>query len=339
NTEVLELITKQLELPEGRGDVSLLYVLGFTTETLLQAGIITEDQAKMYAKLLSSASEKLIKAPSSLSDAEFERFVEMLRRAGYTDNEVVTPDVEEVMDYWKRSNEQYVSTIEIFQLKQVVNRLSKDQRAAIARRIIDTATSRVTERQLFRYHPRITWQDDVKELPTLGVEIEGPEALQRLQDSGILELARAFDEVGDVMDGKEVTRALEKISDGLRKSPRERELLGLVKMIIKIAPKTEPRIAHAAAVTIAKRFGTLGVYDHVTYVHGFRALAKRLTAAELIEFLKWPTCIGWQRGVIVEELASKRHFDQDFADVWELVDWVKKNKKELDLLTPPKRPK
>jgi hypothetical protein len=61
-----------------------------------------------------------------------------------------------------------------------------------------------------------------------------------------------------------------------------------------------------------------------------------LPVVDLVELLKNPFCVGPARRLVLEQLS--RHYHRPFVDQWEFVDFVERNKLDLDLTTPPRRP-
>jgi hypothetical protein len=61
-----------------------------------------------------------------------------------------------------------------------------------------------------------------------------------------------------------------------------------------------------------------------------------LPVVDLVELLKNPFCVGPARRLVLKQLS--RHYHRPFADQWEFVDFVERNKLGLDLTTPPRRP-
>ena len=62
-----------------------------------------------------------------------------------------------------------------------------------------------------------------------------------------------------------------------------------------------------------------------------------LPAQTLVDLLKNPFCVGEARRMVLEQLS--RHYQRPFADQWEFVDYVQQEKLNLDLTTPPVRPR
>jgi hypothetical protein len=68
--------------------------------------------------------------------------------------------------------------------------------------------------------------------------------------------------------------------------------------------------------------------------------ATKLSSRDLIEVLKTPLCVGEARTLVLQELTKQLNPKQPFVAVWDLVDWIKENRKDLepDLSRPPVRP-
>ncbi len=62
----------------------------------------------------------------------------------------------------------------------------------------------------------------------------------------------------------------------------------------------------------------------------------RLSAQELVDLLKMPTCFGTARRVVLDELGNIH--GRQFANHWEFVRFAQENNLSLDLTTPPSRP-
>jgi hypothetical protein len=63
----------------------------------------------------------------------------------------------------------------------------------------------------------------------------------------------------------------------------------------------------------------------------------RMTTPELVELLKYPTCIGPARQVVLKHLGNR--YGRTFANHWEFVRFAKEQNLGLDFTTPPKRPR
>jgi hypothetical protein len=65
-------------------------------------------------------------------------------------------------------------------------------------------------------------------------------------------------------------------------------------------------------------------------------LACRLTTPELVELLKYPTCFGAARQVVLKHLGNR--YGRTFANHWEFVRFAREHNLGLDFTSPPKRP-
>src|SRR5262249_60055338 len=63
----------------------------------------------------------------------------------------------------------------------------------------------------------------------------------------------------------------------------------------------------------------------------------RLSTQQLVELLKMPTCISEARRIILDQLGNR--YQRRFADVWEFVRFAQEHLPDIDLTTPPKRPR
>jgi hypothetical protein len=61
----------------------------------------------------------------------------------------------------------------------------------------------------------------------------------------------------------------------------------------------------------------------------------RLSTQQLVELLKYPSCVGAARRVVLNYLGHR--YQHRFADLWEFVDYAHEHLPGLDLTTPPKR--
>jgi tRNA A-37 threonylcarbamoyl transferase component Bud32 len=68
-----------------------------------------------------------------------------------------------------------------------------------------------------------------------------------------------------------------------------------------------------------------------------KPLPCRLTTPELVELLKYPTCFGPARQVILKHLGQR--YGRTFASHWEFVRFAQEHNLGLDFTSPPKRPK
>jgi hypothetical protein len=71
------------------------------------------------------------------------------------------------------------------------------------------------------------------------------------------------------------------------------------------------------------------------FARAWQALAPQRTNQEIINILKNPFCVGVIREDllrILEQRANRR-----FADLWDMATWMRQNRPDLDLTTPPLR--
>jgi hypothetical protein len=62
-----------------------------------------------------------------------------------------------------------------------------------------------------------------------------------------------------------------------------------------------------------------------------------LSTQDLVDLLKMPTCFGEARKVVLKHLGNR--YGRTFANHWEFVRFAQEQHLDLDLLSPPKRPK
>ena len=66
-------------------------------------------------------------------------------------------------------------------------------------------------------------------------------------------------------------------------------------------------------------------------------MESHFSTQEFVVLLKAPTCVGPARRVILDQIGQRYH--RTFADQWEFVEFAEKNLPDIDLLSPPKRPR
>ena len=57
--------------------------------------------------------------------------------------------------------------------------------------------------------------------------------------------------------------------------------------------------------------------------------------SEVIDYLKQPTCVGDAADRLRGALGKR--FGRSFADQWDMVEWLRANRRDLDLDAPPRR--
>jgi hypothetical protein len=75
----------------------------------------------------------------------------------------------------------------------------------------------------------------------------------------------------------------------------------------------------------------------VTLLQAAEPLPCRFPTQQLVDFLKMPTCVGPFRAVVLQMLGNR--YRRTFADQWEFVDFAETHLPDIDLKSPPKRPR
>jgi hypothetical protein len=120
------------------------------------------------------------------------------------------------------------------------------------------------------------------------------------------------------------------------------QALTLVWGLSSLAGRMEPGEAIDRAVLAARAIGEelsppTRLSGLATLLQASRLPPCRFSPQELVELLKMPTCVGPAREVVLRLLG--RTYDRHFADLWAFVDWAHEHHPELDLTTPPQRPR
>jgi hypothetical protein len=63
----------------------------------------------------------------------------------------------------------------------------------------------------------------------------------------------------------------------------------------------------------------------------------RLSTQQLVELLKHPMLVNQARRSVLDQLGQR--YGRRFADLWEFVAWAREHEPNLDLTTPPQRPR
>jgi hypothetical protein len=100
-----------------------------------------------------------------------------------------------------------------------------------------------------------------------------------------------------------------------------------------------PELSRQAAAVAAGIGPLAGIYvpggAKASLFPALKPLPSRLSTRALVELLKQPSCVGWARRVILNQLEYR--YRQKFADHWAFVRFAQKQKLDLDFSTPPKR--
>jgi tRNA A-37 threonylcarbamoyl transferase component Bud32 len=91
-------------------------------------------------------------------------------------------------------------------------------------------------------------------------------------------------------------------------------------------------VATVAGLVSSTRFPVLLIHPAIC-----EPLPCRLSPQDLVELLKMPTCFGKARMVVLQHLGNR--YGRTFANHWEFVRFAQEQHLDLDLTSPPKRPK
>jgi hypothetical protein len=96
--------------------------------------------------------------------------------------------------------------------------------------------------------------------------------------------------------------------------------------------------ARSRFLAVAATVGCLTYPSHVLVVPALlqpatKPLPPPLPAQVLIDLLKHPLCVRAARRAVLDQLS--RHFRRPFADQWDFVEYVRQQKLDLDLASPP----
>jgi hypothetical protein len=152
-------------------------------------------------------------------------------------------------------------------------------------------------------------------------------------------LAQALQAVAARMEPGEAARLL---GEALGKNTDPAALQALAQGLLNVVATRAPGEVAQRNVLAARAFGEL--LSPATRLPGLATLAQAtqtshnpLTTQQLVDALKMPTCVGDARAVILALLGQR--YGRAFADQWEFVEWAHEHQPDLDLTTPPKRPK
>jgi tRNA A-37 threonylcarbamoyl transferase component Bud32 len=94
-------------------------------------------------------------------------------------------------------------------------------------------------------------------------------------------------------------------------------------------------VAKASAIILAVVRTTADWDETPDLFNALKVLATRWTTQQLVDLLKEPIWKGPVRQIILQEMG--RRANRTFADVWELVDWLRTNEPGVDLASPAVR--
>jgi tRNA A-37 threonylcarbamoyl transferase component Bud32 len=99
-------------------------------------------------------------------------------------------------------------------------------------------------------------------------------------------------------------------------------------------PQVRPRSAAVAAAVAVANGGLMAALCALPAAG--EPLPCRLSTQDLVELLKYPTCVGDVRKVVLTHLGNR--YGRHFADHWQFVRFARETGLDLDFTTPPKRP-
>ena len=147
--------------------------------------------------------------------------------------------------------------------------------------------------------------------------------------------------------------------EALNRSELPRGLVGNSRLVGRLASRLSPPEAGRAAAVILERLGRtdepgdpmlkLGASsggditqmpdwsEHLKVLsQALSALAERAGEPALIDLLKRPDCV--RRAPAVLRAALGKRLGMDFADPWEMADWLRQHRPDIDLDTAPQHP-
>jgi hypothetical protein len=131
-----------------------------------------------------------------------------------------------------------------------------------------------------------------------------------------------------------LTEALAKETDSRDKRSLTQ---GLVTVSVRLGPEEAVQRSLLAARAVVSTAPLPPLAGMAPWTLAGQPLPSRFTAQELVDLLKMPTCVGLARESFLKLLGERYH--RAFADQWEFVDYAHEHLPDIDLKTPPKRPK
>jgi tRNA A-37 threonylcarbamoyl transferase component Bud32 len=111
----------------------------------------------------------------------------------------------------------------------------------------------------------------------------------------------------------------------IRQKPHTMEprfIRGFVPLLIRVSPADAPEAA-------------MDLVRHCKAGSDLALLAEHLSLEQIVELLRRPTCVGPTREVLLAEMS--RRTGRKFADLWQLVDYLRKHATHIDLDAPAPR--
>jgi hypothetical protein len=111
----------------------------------------------------------------------------------------------------------------------------------------------------------------------------------------------------------------------------------LGQVVAALPARMKPGEAGAAAARVLDAWGKTNHPDTDGALRpALAALVAPMDTQGLVDLAKHPTCVGEPRRLVLLELG--RRMNHPFADIWELVDWLRRHEPGLDLTSLPRRP-
>ena len=227
---------------------------------------------------------------------------------------------------------------DVYQFKGALKNASDNERVHLAQAILrGLAQTGQGQREQEEWYSPVFAED--RELPPLGVRHQTMQQAKRVRVYRTWQIADVFAEVADTLDTTAAAAAARTILDRAEQMEASSDVAGLIKMFNRLVPLLSEADALTLARRIALQFETIGILDHkLSMLHAFRALTSKLPQHELIAFLRWPNCVGYQRTILVTEIGTR--VNRKFASVWDLVAWAREFDASVyaSLKSGPRRP-
>jgi hypothetical protein len=150
-------------------------------------------------------------------------------------------------------------------------------------------------------------------------------------------LAEGLKAVAGKLPPKQAQQAVESIVQAMHKTTDSDALRVLAEGLKAVANKLTPEQTTVCTVNLAELLVTDSRDELAKTLDFFKT---RLPVAGLIQVLKSPLCVGKARQALLQQLGQHPEIQQRFATLWDMVDWIKANRPDLEahLRTPPVRP-
>jgi tRNA A-37 threonylcarbamoyl transferase component Bud32 len=137
--------------------------------------------------------------------------------------------------------------------------------------------------------------------------------------------------------GKWVSKAAARLTAELSQTSDDVELTDLASSFRALAAHLGSHEARTAAARIADRLlrpPSDTVRDQLA--HALAALAERQGVQQQVDLLKMPSCVGLAHAAVLGQLSTR--LAHKFDSPWDLAVWLEKQRPDIDLRSPPRRP-